>query len=127
MLSQFDFTDVISNKEKETNGTTLNTPVNVPKVQINNVEFTPLNPSATGANDKNLISSKHAKRCLINTHFDHKTKRKFPGPAGLLTRDITKTTDDNICHMELLSQVIVALYEFESLCKRYSSSQFNLV
>lgn len=52
------------------------------------------------------ISPKHTKRKIINSYFDHKSKRKFPGPAGLLSGNFEEKRDDGVCHMELLSQVI---------------------
>ncbi|CAH4030031.1 homologous recombination OB-fold protein-like [Pieris brassicae] len=56
----------------------------------------------------NNLSPKHTKRRLIDSHFDHKNKRKFPGPAGLLTGTLEETKDDAICQIELLSQDIDA-------------------
>ncbi|KAI5642155.1 hypothetical protein NE865_05847 [Phthorimaea operculella] len=53
-----------------------------------------------------FVSPKHTKRKIINSHFDHKIKRKFPGPAGLLTGTLEEAKDETICHMELLSQDI---------------------
>nr|XP_021195000.2 uncharacterized protein LOC110379598 [Helicoverpa armigera] len=50
------------------------------------------------------ISPKHTKRKMINSYFDHKSKRKFPGPAGLLTGGFEENKDENICQIELLSQ-----------------------
>lgn len=50
------------------------------------------------------ISSKHTKRKMINSYFDHKSKRKFPGSAGLLTGGFEENKDENICQIELLSQ-----------------------
>lgn len=50
----------------------------------------------------NVISPKHTKRKMINSYFDHKSKRKFPGPAGLLTGGFEE--NENICQIELLSQ-----------------------
>lgn len=52
------------------------------------------------------ISPKHTKRKIINSYFDHKSKRKFPGPAGLLSGNFEEKRDDGVCHMELLSQDI---------------------
>ncbi|XP_072944568.1 homologous recombination OB-fold protein-like isoform X2 [Epargyreus clarus] len=52
------------------------------------------------------MSPKHTKRKLINSYFDHKSKRKFPGPAGLLNGTFEESKEDDICHMELLSQDI---------------------
>ncbi|KAL0821752.1 hypothetical protein ABMA28_005174 [Loxostege sticticalis] len=50
------------------------------------------------------VSPKHTKRKIINSYFDHKSKRKFPGPAGLLNGSFKENNDDSVCHMELLSQ-----------------------
>ncbi|CAH2092916.1 unnamed protein product [Euphydryas editha] len=52
------------------------------------------------------VSPKHTKRKIINSYFDHKSKRKFPGPAGLLSGNFEEKKDDGVCHMELLSQDI---------------------
>ncbi|VVC92130.1 unnamed protein product [Leptidea sinapis] len=51
---------------------------------------------------KKIPSPKYMKRKMLNTHFNQKNKRKFPGPAGLLEG----TCDDTICEMEILSQDI---------------------
>ncbi|XP_026331730.1 uncharacterized protein LOC113239078 [Hyposmocoma kahamanoa] len=56
--------------------------------------------------DNVFVSPKHSKRKIINSHFDHQVKRKFPGPAGLLTGNLEKNSDENYCHIELLSQDI---------------------
>ncbi|XP_045500432.1 uncharacterized protein LOC123697904 isoform X2 [Colias croceus] len=58
------------------------------------------------ANNENEISPKHTKRKIINSHFDHTNKRKFPGPAGLLTGTLEETNNNPLCQMELLSQDI---------------------
>ncbi|KAJ8712321.1 hypothetical protein PYW07_005163 [Mythimna separata] len=55
-------------------------------------------------NINNIISPKHTKRKIINSYFDHKSKRKFPGPAGLLTGGFEENKDETICQIELLSQ-----------------------
>lgn len=60
--------------------------------------------------DNVYVSPKHSKRKIINSHFDHQVKRKFPGPAGLLTGSLEKNSDENFCHIELLSQVFIKLY-----------------
>ncbi|XP_013148109.1 PREDICTED: uncharacterized protein LOC106110756 isoform X2 [Papilio polytes] len=54
----------------------------------------------------NLLSPKHCKRKIINSHFDSNCKRKFPGPAGLLSGSFEQYKDNNIDHIELLSQDI---------------------
>lgn len=53
----------------------------------------------------NFLSPKHMKRKIINSHFDRQCKRKFPGPAGILTGALEEAKDDSICQIELLSQV----------------------
>ncbi|KAJ2945617.1 hypothetical protein O0L34_g440 [Tuta absoluta] len=78
-----------------------------PDTQTNDLLLT----SPAKADNENIfkekfLSPKHTKRKLINSHFDHKIKRKFPGPAGLLTGTLKEAKDDTICHMELLSQDI---------------------
>ncbi|CAG4956074.1 unnamed protein product [Parnassius apollo] len=52
------------------------------------------------------ISPKHTKRKIINSHFDSQCKRKFPGPAGLLTGSFEEYKDEDVGHIELLSQDI---------------------
>ncbi|XP_049871986.1 uncharacterized protein LOC126373928 [Pectinophora gossypiella] len=59
-----------------------------------------------GGTKGSTVSPKHTKRKIINSHFDHKTKRKFPGPAGLLTGTLEENKDETIGQMELLSQDI---------------------
>ncbi|CAH0725765.1 unnamed protein product, partial [Brenthis ino] len=54
--------------------------------------------------EDNVTSAKHTKRKIINSFFDHKSKRKFPGPAGLLTGSFEQNQDETICQMELLTQ-----------------------
>ncbi|XP_075980336.1 uncharacterized protein LOC142979356 [Anticarsia gemmatalis] len=65
-------------------------------------------PSKPITNDnktiKNIVSPKHLKRKMINSYFDHNSKRKFPGPAGLLTGGFEANKDETVCQMELLSQ-----------------------
>lgn len=51
------------------------------------------------------VLSKNTKRKIIHSYFDHQSKRKFPGPAGLLTGDLEQPKDESICQVELLSQV----------------------
>ncbi|KAJ8715058.1 hypothetical protein PYW08_005039 [Mythimna loreyi] len=55
-------------------------------------------------NINNIMSPKHTKRKIINSYFDHKSKRKFPGPAGLLSGGFEENKDETICQIELLSQ-----------------------
>ncbi|KAL4709031.1 hypothetical protein ACJJTC_005892 [Scirpophaga incertulas] len=43
---------------------------------------------------------------MIDSYFDLKCKRKFPGPAGLLKGDYKENLDENVCEVELLSQDI---------------------
>lgn len=52
-----------------------------------------------------FVSPKHTKRKIIDSLFDTKSKRKFPGPAGLLSGTLEESKDDSIGHMEFLSQV----------------------
>lgn len=54
----------------------------------------------------NEAFSKHSKRKIIKSHFDQSRKRKFPGPAGLLSKTLEETKNESICHLELLSQDI---------------------
>ncbi|KAG7312243.1 hypothetical protein JYU34_001715 [Plutella xylostella] len=51
-----------------------------------------------------FLSPKHAKRKMINSLFDSKSKRKFPGPAGLLTGSLKDNQDESVGQMQLLSQ-----------------------
>ncbi|XP_046969368.1 uncharacterized protein LOC124536807 [Vanessa cardui] len=67
--------------------------VNVPDTCANKVKETNVSP-------------KHTKRKIINSYFDHNSKRKFPGPAGLLSGNFEEKKDDDVCQMELLSQDI---------------------
>ncbi|XP_059052693.1 homologous recombination OB-fold protein-like isoform X2 [Achroia grisella] len=52
------------------------------------------------------VSPKHLKRNIINSHFDYNTKRKFPGPAGLLLGSLQENKDESVSNIELLSQDI---------------------
>lgn len=61
------------------------------------------------------VSPKHLKRKMINSFFDTKSKRKFPGPAGILTGSLEESTDENICHIEVLSQVILCWYSWTAM------------
>ncbi|KAI8439418.1 hypothetical protein MSG28_013213 [Choristoneura fumiferana] len=63
------------------------------------------NHSSTSINSENT-SPKHTKRKIINSFFNQNAKRKFPGPAGLLSGNFEETKDETICHMELFSQDI---------------------
>nr|XP_034834352.1 uncharacterized protein LOC117990958 [Maniola hyperantus] len=58
----------------------------------------------TKSGDDSPVSPTHVKRKMLNSYFDHKNKRKFPGPAGLLTGSFEEKKDESICQMELLSQ-----------------------
>lgn len=58
----------------------------------------------------NEAFSKHSKRKIIKSHFDQSRKRKFPGPAGLLSKTLEETKNESICHLELLSQVCLFHY-----------------
>ncbi|KAI8426028.1 hypothetical protein MSG28_005001 [Choristoneura fumiferana] len=57
--------------------------------------------------DQKIHHQKHTKRKIINSFFDQNAKRKFPGPAGLLSGNFEETKDETICHMELFSQQAV--------------------
>lgn len=59
----------------------------------------------TKSNDDCPVSPTHVKRKILNSYFNHKSKGKFPGPAGLLTGSFEEKKDESICQMELLSQV----------------------
>lgn len=74
--------------------------------KANNNEETQIKP-VTNDNKiiKDIVSPKHVKRKMIHSYFDHKSKRKFPGPAGLLNGGFEQNHDETICQMELLSQV----------------------
>ncbi|XP_013199397.1 uncharacterized protein LOC106142244 isoform X2 [Amyelois transitella] len=50
------------------------------------------------------VSPKHSKRKIIDSHFDYNSKRKFPGPAGLLTGSLRESKDETVCQLELFSQ-----------------------
>ncbi|XP_050347407.1 uncharacterized protein LOC126771540 [Nymphalis io] len=56
--------------------------------------------------ETNNISPKQTKRKIINSYFDHNSKRRFPGPAGLLSGNFEEKKDDDVCQIELLSQDI---------------------
>lgn len=73
-------------------------------ISSNNVTF---NKSPNDFPTPDVSSLKHSKRKLLNSHFDTKSKRKFPGPAGLLIGTLEESTDDNIGQLELLSQVTI--------------------
>ncbi|CAG9788712.1 unnamed protein product [Diatraea saccharalis] len=53
---------------------------------------------------QNVVSVLHTKRKIIDSYFDQKSKRKFPGPAGLLTGNFQDNQDTEMCQIELLSQ-----------------------
>lgn len=107
VLSHLDFEDV-SSKPNNENEKKVETPNNLAKT---------INVSAMSTNDEfkslhqtnnkiDKISPKHVKRKIVKSHFDNKSKRKFPGPAGLLIGNLEESNDQNICQMELLSQDI---------------------
>lgn len=64
----------------------------------------PKQKAVEGQHDENRGSPKHLKRKMINAYFNNKNKRKFPGPAGLLTNSLQENKDETIYQMELLSQ-----------------------
>ncbi|GBP26929.1 hypothetical protein EVAR_95715_1 [Eumeta japonica] len=43
---------------------------------------------------------------MIINHFGNQRKRKFPGPAGLLTGSLNESKDEDACQIEVLSQDI---------------------
>lgn len=90
ILTSFDITK--SNTKVETSNITKSPP-------MKNLE----NPDKI---DYTVKSPKHTKRRIINSYFDHKTKRKFPGPAGILSENLEEPKDESICQIELLSQDI---------------------
>ncbi|CAH0694597.1 unnamed protein product [Spodoptera exigua] len=78
---------------------------NIPKsieLLVRNNENIVNNSKENVKNANSVVSPKHTKRKMINSYFDHKSKRKFPGPAGLLTGGFEE--NENICQIELLSQ-----------------------
>ncbi|XP_022822607.1 uncharacterized protein LOC111353714 isoform X1 [Spodoptera litura] len=87
-------------------GQILNLNEDIPRnieVPVRNNENIPNNSKENVVRNANsVISPKHTKRKMINSYFDHKNKRKFPGPAGLLTGGFEE--NENICQIELLSQ-----------------------
>lgn len=116
-MSQFDFPEV-SNvlQSKKDSGECIQPSVTTNGHISNESEKTecdrthnvlPSSKSPTGSNEilDKEISPKHTKRKLIDSYFDHKSKRKFPGPAGLLNGSFKESKDELVCHMELLSQV----------------------
>ncbi|CAH1639141.1 unnamed protein product [Spodoptera littoralis] len=119
VLSQFEFPEdaLVVNKNNpakndnvettQTNGgQILNLNEDVPsniEVLVRNNENIPNNSKENVVRNANsVISPKHTKRKMINSYFDHKSKRKFPGPAGLLSGGFEE--NENICQIELLSQ-----------------------
>lgn len=109
----FNNTNVINNateKQHQTELHKLDNCKNIQKGQLRNARNQPI-ALVTEENDqippkvKSFISPKHLKRKIINTHFDQQSKRKFPGPAGLLTGVLEESKDESIGQIELLSQV----------------------
>lgn len=132
MLSQFDFPEVPSkdresahkgsihdNKDVSQNHTSSSSMVDIihteQEIKTAQNSSHKINPPALSdrvlnsniLNDNVYVSPKHSKRKIIHSHFDHQVKRKFPGPAGLLTGSLEKNSDENFCHIELLSQVFI--------------------
>ncbi|CAH2239952.1 jg3383 [Pararge aegeria aegeria] len=118
VLSQLDFPeapeqlpsknlDVIPRQEEslKTNNVDQKSPRVVTKFQTNNLGYSNLNDTRkkTKSSDDS-VSPTRIKRKILNSYFDHRSQRKFPGPAGLLTGSFEEKKDENICQMELLSQ-----------------------
>ncbi|XP_023948598.2 uncharacterized protein LOC112053425 [Bicyclus anynana] len=118
VLSQLDFPElseklqskntdpILHSKESQANHRNLNEPSKGPAtdLQTSNLVNSNLNKKKTKLHDKSPVSPTHLKRKMLNSYFDHKSKRKFPGPAGLLTGSFEEKKNDTICQMELLSQ-----------------------
>lgn len=115
-MSQFDFPE-LATKEK-----TFSQPAERPAPQLKtNYGIDSASPEENGDISSNnvtynktqdfqtpeLSSPNHSKRKILNSHFNTKSKRKFPGPAGLLTGTLEESTDDCIGQLELLSQVFI--------------------
>ena len=122
-MSQIDFPEVISNslqKDDLKQNPTEEVPTETSSREKESLTIKSNSPNNNISHAKNnflkaenIISPKHTKRKIIHSHFDHKNKRKFPGPAGLLTGTFEKNDEESIGQMELLSQVyhhIVAKY-----------------
>lgn len=132
MLSQFDFPEIppkdieSANKQKTHHNKDIsqqNTSMssadgilqsdeepNIPQNASNKINPSAISDRVLSSNNLNnnaFVSPKHSKRKIINSHFDHQVKRKFPGPAGLLSGSLEKNSDENFCHIELLSQVFM--------------------
>lgn len=111
ILSQYDISDAVSNTSKDKHiqkqiqqshhddSNIIKNDYFVPEKNITEPE-----EILCKRRSKESVSSKQSKRKMINSLFDHKSKRKFPGPAGLLTGTIEENYE-NICQIELLSQV----------------------
>ncbi|XP_053610603.1 uncharacterized protein LOC128675309 isoform X2 [Plodia interpunctella] len=98
-------------KEKNDHETNSSNTTDSQTVFINNLNPQPRNNSPSIPHSKNCeskkeVSPKHSKRKIIDSHFDYNTKRKFPGPAGLLTGSLQESKDESICQLELFSQDI---------------------
>ncbi|XP_039756240.1 uncharacterized protein LOC120630941 [Pararge aegeria] len=118
VLSQLDFPeapeqlpsknlDVIPRQKEslKTNNVDLKRPREVTNFQKNNLGYSNLNDTRkkTKSSDDS-VSPTRIKKKILNSYFDHRSQRKFPGPAGLLTGSFEEKKDENICQMELLSQ-----------------------
>ncbi|CAK1586937.1 unnamed protein product [Parnassius mnemosyne] len=80
---------------------------NFPRDKLGEANNHEIDKHVEDSNLKNCnISPKHTKRKIINSHFDSQCKRKFPGPAGLLTGSFEEYKDEDAGHIELLSQDI---------------------
>ncbi|KAG6443345.1 uncharacterized protein LOC115455810 [Manduca sexta] len=111
VLSQFEIPEVLPEEkysQKENVTSHIKKPDN--PVESNSNKLVTVNesfkPPTNNVLREQAISPKHIKRKIINSYFDHKTKRKFPGPAGILNGSMEEPEDHSIGHMELLSQDI---------------------
>lgn len=122
ILSQFEFPEVSTNTQVKTVTDTNNTseqphanPSNIStnaivcesEIKTDSVVNLCKPTEIAERKSDSKVSPKHTKRKIINSYFDHKSKRKFPGPAGLLNGSFKENNDDSVCHMELLSQVVI--------------------
>ncbi|CAK1555771.1 unnamed protein product [Leptosia nina] len=114
VLSQLDFPEVSGEKHVPSIDNALKT------TNISSISFPTINTSKNvdtndlhwkenihcSVSNKKSTSPTYIKKKIIDSHFDHKNKRKFPGPAGLLVGNCEETKDDSMCQIELLSQDI---------------------
>ncbi|XP_041982399.1 uncharacterized protein LOC121735602 [Aricia agestis] len=106
-LSQLDFPEELNIVSPEKESTISNNPneTNTPTPVAKNSQIAFERPNNYEyPNKENFGHANPSKRVLLDTHFDHKRKRKFPGPAGLLAGKLEKTKEESYSHIELLSQ-----------------------